>query len=181
MAFLDTPTDDGGITVGVFSHIFSERRFRNVYLRSGPSGNSINTIVLMNAKIYISKFYKLDLERILLLNCRVLLFHSNAFTFSITTWQWGPFSLTSKTECRWKFTVKLPQKFTYDDLLLDKDTKEPEDRWLYRALDRLNCIWPYGQNQLDWLTTTLNNLQGFPLRTVQNADQQLVAWRSSTR
>ena len=76
---------------------------------------------------------------------------------------------------RWKMKFKIACLVFNVSPAMTEDSENLR-QWLYIQLDEMNLIWPYGEDQLEWLKKSMDNLKGKTLEAVRYADEKYIEW-----
>ena len=86
---------------------------------------------------------------------------------------WGGIELNA---LGWSLEFKMPLLVFDETSKILTEDGGCQRKWLYDQFDELDQIWPYGEDQLAWLTKSLNSLKGDVLQTVKYADKKFLEW-----
>ncbi|GAV07507.1 hypothetical protein RvY_17333 [Ramazzottius varieornatus] len=78
----------------------------------------------------------------------------------------------------WNLKVVVPS-LVFDEAFLKIERfpfTDVRQDWLYKRFDEGGLIWPYGEDQKEWLKASLSVLKGKPLEAFKYADNMYLHW-----
>ena len=131
--------------------------------------------VFKMADILLGKFGRVELR-----HCKIELVDSSIFfDHNYYSPAWG--DIEDMNGVTWDPRIEVPL-LVFDETFEIVGAEEPDEdyeikkQWLHEQLDEQNSIWPYGEDQLEWLKKSLDGLKGQTLKAVKYAHLQFLQW-----